>query len=60
MATAPIPSPEIWQDRMSQWLQSQASQNAPTQDKIATDPAVDIDEETVILRPAWPRVFPPL
>ena len=61
MATEPLPSPAVCQDRMNQWLQAQAAPGPPVLDtKVEFDPDPDIDAETVILRPAWPRIFPPL
>jgi hypothetical protein len=60
MATQPVQASAIWPDSMSQWLRSQAGQSV-----TAIDPEVDTrpdpdDPERIILRPVWPRVFPPL
>jgi hypothetical protein len=60
MPPEPVHAPATRPDRMAQWRQSQAGQSGPLPDaKPQAD--CDLDQtEPVILRPTWPRVFPPL
>jgi hypothetical protein len=46
---------------MNQWLKSQSAETKPEL-ALRVDARSDLDDdaERVILRPAWPRVFPPL